>query len=215
MKIRTSEEFIDKISSELVWRKKEINFLYLQAKSTTSMPQNIILRAGIALLYAHWEGFIKTSSELYLIHVKSQKKTFSELQVNFLTIKFMNDLSNCTNSENQKYFNTTLSNIFDTVDKRANFSETGIIKTYSNLTSSVLESILTIIGLNEKLFELKYNLIDEILVKSRNEIVHGEHKIYSLQEFVELKENVIEMMNEFQDRLHNASYLKEYEVKKK
>lgn len=210
MKIRSYEEFIDKINDDLAWRKKEINYIYMQAKSVSSINQKIYIRAGIALLYSHWEGYIKYTSELYLTHVKSQKNKYSELKSNFLAIKFMNDLQNCTNSENQKYFNDVLEKIFNSNNQRANFSENNVIKTNSNLTSTVLISILTIIGIDANLFELKYNLIDEILVKNRNEIVHGEFNNYDFECLQELKENVIDMLNEFKNRLENAASLREY-----
>lgn len=210
MKIRSYEDYITKINDDLVWRKKEINYVFLQANSNRSLNQKFYIRAGIAILYSHWEGYIKNASELYLIHVKSQKKNFEDLKPNFLTIKFMNELKNCTNSENQKYFNEVLKNILSMNKQRANFGEYNIIKTNSNLTSSVLVSILTIIGIDLNLFELKYKQIDEILVKSRNEIVHGDDVNFEFEIFKELKESVIEMLNEFKDKLENAAVSKEY-----
>lgn len=212
MKIKTYEDFINRINEDLVWRKKEINYFYLKAQSQSSLNKKFYIRAGIALLYSHWEGYIKNTCELYLIHVKSQKKCFSELKTNFLTVKFMNELKNCTESVNQKYLNDVLDRILNCNTQKASFSENNVIKTNSNLTSSVLESILTIVGIETDLFELRHNLIDEILVKKRNEIVHGENIDYDLDTLFELKENVVEMLNGFKDRFENAASLKEYMV---
>lgn len=155
MKIRSSEDLFDKLDNDYSWRLKEIQYLYMKAKA--ELPNQIIyIRAGISLLYAHWEGYIKTSSSLYLSYVKSQKKKYSELQRNFLVISFIDKLKSYHSSN---YFSESffllMNDLLDNSNKRVYYDETKLIETKSNLTSDVLKSILLVIGFNKELYELQ------------------------------------------------------------
>ncbi len=45
-----------------------------------------LCRAGIALLSAHFEGFIKQAANYYIIYVASQNLRLSDVQTNFVAI---------------------------------------------------------------------------------------------------------------------------------
>ena len=62
MNIRTQEDLGEFLDRELAWRKKELSLvkLSLDSSRTEQIPSSV--RAGICMLYAHWEGFIR---ELY------------------------------------------------------------------------------------------------------------------------------------------------------
>ena len=75
MSIRTLEQLYDKLSDELTWRKKELTSLKLLSESSgiATDRQIALLRALVALLYAHWEGFIKNASSAYIEYVSFQR----------------------------------------------------------------------------------------------------------------------------------------------
>src|SRR5216684_3668408 len=86
-KIRTFEQFQQLLDEELEWRKKELSVIkaLVTARSSTEII-NCHIRSGIALVYAHWEGFIKAASNAYITYVASQRLTYSELTNNFIAI---------------------------------------------------------------------------------------------------------------------------------
>ena len=55
MKIRTEDELQDVIDSEIAWRKKELSAVKANINTARNFAKNTALRAGITLLYAHWE----------------------------------------------------------------------------------------------------------------------------------------------------------------
>lgn len=63
MKIRTLEDLNDRLTADLVWRKIEIADLkaLIENRSFSDSKHNTLLRGGVTLLYAHWEGYIKSS----------------------------------------------------------------------------------------------------------------------------------------------------------
>jgi hypothetical protein len=86
-KIRTIEQFQQLLDDEWEWRKKELSVI--KALVTARSSKEIInchIRSGIALIYAHWEGFIKAASTNYLMYIASQRLTYSELTNNFVSI---------------------------------------------------------------------------------------------------------------------------------
>ena len=71
MKIRSTEELINYLDDDLAWRRKEIIELRAVARSAKEKKADVHVRAGIAMLYAHWEGFVKNASNAYVIFVSA------------------------------------------------------------------------------------------------------------------------------------------------
>lgn len=66
MKIRTENDLQDAIDSELAWCKRELSAVRSNIASARKFAKDTAIRAGIALLYAHWEGSIKNAVSLKL-----------------------------------------------------------------------------------------------------------------------------------------------------
>ncbi|MCA9324451.1 hypothetical protein KDA23_00055 [Candidatus Saccharibacteria bacterium] len=54
-------------------------------------------------------------------------------------------------------------------------------------------------------YETKEKLIDEKLLKARNYIAHGEYMLADLQEALEIHEQCIELMEVFNNQVHQAA----------
>ena len=61
MSIRTTENLIDALSNDLIWRKKELSEIksLIEVKNVSAQRHNVLVRSGVCILYSHWEGFIK------------------------------------------------------------------------------------------------------------------------------------------------------------
>ena len=75
MKLRTVENLIDFLNEDIAWRKKELSSLKNNILQANVKLRLTAIRAGVVLLYAHWEGFIKRSAEAYLNLGKMYEKT--------------------------------------------------------------------------------------------------------------------------------------------
>jgi hypothetical protein len=207
MAIRTQEELIDKIAHDHVWRKREISeFKTLVSMQTTSAHRKTVLcRSGTALLYAHWEGFVKKSGTYFLEYVSNQRLTIAELKCNFVAIIVKGKFEKASASKKQSAFNDTVDYIIKNRNTRARIPFKNIIDTQSNLSSNVLEEILWCLGLEGAEFSTKKNLIDKKLVSRRNHIAHGEYIDINADDFVDLAENVLELLNIFRNLLENSA----------
>ena len=176
------------------------------------VEKNILLRAAVTLLYAHWEGHIKHCSLVYLNYLNNLGCSFSRMKDNFLLLAVPQEIKkgfsfNNINSliELKNYFNKPQTDNFKV-------KEDFLVNTDSNLKFSILLNILQQLGLDAKEYELKENFIDSKLVRCRNCIAHGD--ILSINEiedtYNEIEKDLLNMIILFQNLIFKAVDNKEY-----
>ena len=69
--IYTKDELYNRIDDEIGWRKKELKLFKDKIPTEKSELQVAMLRSSIPIIYAHWEGFVKTACEYYWEYVFS------------------------------------------------------------------------------------------------------------------------------------------------
>lgn len=79
MKVKTLENLDDALDKHLAWRKKEMLSLKVLIDKENENSETLI-RAGLALLCAHFEGFIKDASNDYLEYISSQDIIYKDLR---------------------------------------------------------------------------------------------------------------------------------------
>lgn len=213
MKIRTVDELQDYIDKEMSWRRKELSAIKSNIFVAREFAKNTALRSGIAILYAHWEGMIKNTATAYLSFVSNQRLQYKELKNNFWSIAIKNDLLGFDATRKSSRHNKIIKNVRSMENQRAHIPYEDIIKTKSNLNSEVFIEIMETIGLDYSQYEGNFKLLDEVLLKMRNEIAHGEKLEYidlDKERFDEVYEKIVEMMNIFSAQIMNAACLKEY-----
>ncbi len=212
MKVRSTYELENILDSDLGWRKKEFTTIRFMVAVARQHEKIVLTKAAIALLYAHWEGHIKTAAEAYICYLNFKAHKYSEMKDNFtqlsLTDKFTQGFSIkkfASQKEIFEYLTGSLSEPFKVDEKK-------IIDTESNLKSAVLFNIMGQLGLDMKDFELKENFIDTIMLKNRNSIAHGDRvKEKELEDaYNALESELLEMIVTFQNLIRNAAANQEY-----
>jgi ribonucleotide reductase beta subunit family protein with ferritin-like domain len=98
----------------------------------------------------------------------------------------------------------------DGLSKRAQMKIETAINTESNLSAAVFQNILSTVGLDPAAYESKSNLINESLLKRRNEIAHGEYIDVQKDEWATLADEVLLMLRQFKTDIENAMVLKSF-----
>lgn len=211
MKIKTLEKFQDLIDKDMAWRKKELIDIKMLIHSTESPT---LCRAGIALLSAHFEGFIKQASNYYVVFVSSQKIKLNELRTNFVAIRLKKIFSPCSDTEKISVYQNTIDNL---LEKYNNFTfhikyspEDPIIKTESNPSSTVIKEIFQSIGLDFSPYLTKTNYIDADLLSNRHSIVHGEKINIAISDFDNTFGIIINIMEQISKQIVDAAINKNY-----
>lgn len=208
-KIRTLSHLQEALDTEMGWRIKEISDFKLVAKTQSSNSRTFI-RAGITLVYAHWEGFIKAASEIYLNFIDNQGHIYKDLKTCFAVFGLKGRLSLLSSSRKTKPNIDALDFVISQMDKPAKMNMSSAIDTESNLNSKVFANIAESLDIATSPYETKYKLIDESLVGRRNKVAHGEYLDLSSTEFIILADDILRMMRNYKTDIENAASMQTY-----
>ena len=167
-----SLDYEEELMSEILWRYKELkNIKYLYNNSVTyenikvgsqtivkkviSSHSKYILRSSFPMIYAHWEGFFKSS--IILLNKQLDKK-----EVDFNKINNALLMAISKDKHKDEYKNKKL------------YFEHIVINTESNLSWKVVQKFSIRYGFNIHKLS-KYRIDLEQLLKIRNGISHGEN----------------------------------------
>jgi len=210
--IRTAEDLFDRLSEDLIWRKREITDMrWLVKRSNQEYGRHdAILRATVTLVYAHWEGFIKTAGSSYLEFVHNRRLKHSQLAPNFIALAARSILRQAS-STNKVTPHLEVTRFFlSRLEERSHIPYLNGIDTGSNLSSVLLKNIVETLGLEFTPFETKIHLIDERLLRTRNTIAHGNFLTIDEDSVIELTKEVIDMLEIFRTQIDNAVALEAY-----
>ncbi|MGK7925356.1 MAG: MAE_28990/MAE_18760 family HEPN-like nuclease [Spirulina sp.] len=211
MKIRTLEELNKKLSDDLVWRKKELAAMrsLIEQRNFSLNKHNILVRSGICILYAHWEGFIKFAANAYLDYIRLQRLTYKELSSNFLALAMKEKLTEAKETNKPSLYIPICDFFLTELDERCKLPK-DIISTDSNLSSDILKEITYILGIDFSFYSTKCVLIDTQLLKARNSIAHGDYLLIDRAGYIELHQEVLAMMEIFRNQIENAASEKKF-----
>ena len=212
MKIRTLEHLNQRLTEDLIWRKKEITDLndLIETRNFSISKHNMLLRGGVTILYAHWEGYIKTVATSYLEFVVRQKLTYDELAINFVAVAMKTKLKEATETNKATIFTEVTKFLLTQTNNRSSIPYEDVVTTGSNLSSSILCEIACILGLDYSFYETKEIIIDEQLLKRRNAIAHGEYLSLDHDEYRNLQREILAMMEYFRNQVENNAAQKLY-----
>lgn len=212
MKIRTLEHLNQRLTDDLIWRKKEISDLksLIETKNFSTSKHNAILRSGVTLLYAHWEGYIKTAATSYLEFVAKQQLIYDRLAINFVAIAMKFKLNEASKTKKATVFTEVAHFMLTQTNQKSSLPYEDVISTDSNLSSEILREIVCLLGLDYSFYETKEVIINEQLLKRRNGIAHGEHLSLDRDEYQQLHNEILAMMENFRTQIENNASQKLY-----
>ncbi|MGM7644429.1 MAE_28990/MAE_18760 family HEPN-like nuclease [Nocardia sp. JW2] len=204
-KIHSVEFLDDAISAEIAWRKQELTTALKVIRQSSGPAQKANVRSGIVILYAHWEGWVKGVSQLYIRYVNTQRYPYDKLSKAFLGNALKTRLNAIDEASLPLAHNEFAQFIQTGLTGRASLSE-GLVRTESNLSSTVFLDIIDRLGLEKRaIYSLRANMIDQDLVYRRNTIAHGQHLALGLDEYQVLRTKTMELLELFTDDVRNAA----------
>lgn len=211
MKIRTTEHLNDFISADLGWRKKELSVFKGQVAKAEFGVQPALLRASIALLYAHWEGFVKNCAHAYLCYLASLKLNYFQLRPELAALAMRARLEEFETTNKAQIHATLIRNLREEASSRARIPTTrDAVRTFSNLNYDRLCDILCSVGCDFSRYSIFEDLIDEQLLAARNRIAHGEEDYIRLTDWDDVRVEIIKMMDDISNQILNSATQKSY-----
>ena len=209
MPVRTPDELTDYLDSELSWRRRELNTINLQLQGADNHVQVVMIRSGVCLLYAHWEGFIRAAAGRYLEYVANRRLKYRDLERNFMVNDLLHQVRGIAKQRDVDLATDLIEKILD--DERR-FTSRSIepIDTRSNLDSKVFMDLLSLVGIDQSKYRTKEKLLNTRLVHNRNTVAHGEWSAMESADYIELHDTIVELMDQFRDDIEHAASTESY-----
>jgi hypothetical protein len=209
MRSHTIADLQSILDDEMAWRRREISSLVTLMKASAPTTQNILIRAAIPLLYAHWEGFGRACLSRYLEFVSYRSKRFKELKPSFLYLAMAPSLKEASKGNISAGINIfhEANRILEEKNKDP-FRKR--INTRSNLRHDVLLELLVLCGLAAEEFESYSSFINQEICDPRNEIAHGSGGAPQLDTFLRRRDEAFGIMTQLQTAVTNAAIGESY-----
>lgn len=204
MKIKTIENLEDALDKHLAWRKQEM----LNLKTLIDRGDDariMLIRAGMALLCAHFEGFIKDASYDYLSFVANQNICYKDLQEVFSIWKIHSLIEECAKSSKYSIQARVLEKYNALSSEPFSINKKLMINTHSNPSTEVLKELLLTLGVETDIFRTKANYIDSSLLANRHSIVHGERTNLAYDDFSVTFDIIMRILDDYKDFLIDAA----------
>lgn len=204
MKIKTIENLEDALDKHLAWRKQEM----LNLKTLIDRGDDariMLIRAGMALLCAHFEGFIKDASYDYLSFVANQNICYKDLQEVFSIWKIHSLIEECAKSSKYSVQARVLEKYNALSSEPFSINKKSMINTHSNPSTEVLKELLLTLGVETDIFRTKANYIDSSLLANRHSIVHGERTNLAYDDFSVTFDIIMRILDDYKDFLIDAA----------
>lgn len=180
---------LDQITQDLNWRESELGSLkiLLTRRDLSSTQREVLLRAAWAMLYAHYEGFVKFSLTVFYEEAEKRIDRCDQLPKETRVMALGNTLKKLKSLP-----------AIDLLDEIENFEITynhktpsfPDVNTGSNLWPNILEELLKSANLKDTVVkEHRYQL--RTLVSRRNDIAHGKQDIIPEVEYYFGFENAV------------------------
>lgn len=205
----TEDDLANQLSQDLTWRLREISDLKAAALGADNAARAALLRAVVAIAYAHWEGHVRFSARKYLTHISLRKLTFASLTRQFLRNDFLARLATMGHKGLEER-GALIDAILEAGSSRFKRFNEELVNTKSNLNSEVLREIYVVCGVDPTVFQEHQGFIDVILLKRRNSIAHGEDTFIHVGELDNITEGTVSLMRLFSNQLQANAYLRHY-----
>ena len=209
----TEADFSAQVTEDRNWRIREISDLKTAIRRGDANLQRVLLRALVAICYAHWEGYVRFSAKKYLEHVALRRFRYAALDKQFFRNYFLPRLAALSVSKISIADRCALiDEILSSADVRFGRVNQDLVNTKSNLSFEVFNDICLVCGVSPKIFSEKSTFVDVVLLKRRNAIAHGEDTLVSLADLDEITTDTIGLMRAFGDELENHVVLQTYKA---
>lgn len=207
----TDADLSDIFDADLVWRRKKLSDIKFAIKAADSVAKPSLLRAIIAMSYAHWEGYIRTCANKYFEYLVLRKKQFTELERQIYVNSFLVRLGSFRFSKQSLEDRCRFINdILDGKELRFSYINPNLVDTKSNLNTDVIKDICMICGVDGTHFEDNRAFLDVLILKRRNAIAHGQQEFIQEDEVDDLVAKTLSLMGAFRNLLENKVYTKAY-----
>lgn len=208
---RTADQLQEKLDEDFAWRLQEIAAIRKSIRNASGRNQLALLRAAVPLLYAHWEGFIKTAAFRYAGYISSLGIKFREAKVSLAGLKALTYVKQLHPITKRIFVaSELLAALHEVESEPVEINLEPYIANVGNLNYDIFEQIAGFLCIDATRYAVKKQLIDKSLLSQRNDIAHGDYLLIDPDGFKSLSDEIIVLMRQFKTDIENGAALKSY-----
>lgn len=209
MRVRTTDELVDRLAGASAHRKQELITLKESLASGRPHLEKLLRRTAVVMSYAHWEGFVKEAAIAYVELISHDPPPLERLTVNFQAVvcRELLQKASAATKRIQPHVDVVQC-LFDSCGSKAQITPENAIDTESNLNADVLRNICLSIGISYEPYWIEVSHFVDDLVLTRCAIAHGELNEPEHSYAIEVIDFTLLAIDIFKTDVENAALLK-------
>lgn len=211
MAIRTLEELEAFLTTDLKWRTQEMFVFEQMVRTSREHERRALLRGSLALVYAHWEGYVKSAGTGYLEYVSRKNLKLGQLRPELAAVALRSNIARMAEEKSSESHTAIVETLWHQTDQIVRLPyERSTIRTRANLNFKTFESVMHSLGCDVSHHKSHELLIDERLLGSRNHVAHGQREAVDLDQWQDTRDAVEEMLRDVRTVVGNAAAMEAY-----
>lgn len=205
MRPLTDDEFLAFLDDEVAWRRSELHVLRMELREATKSPgsprERALARSLSLMVYAHWEGYVKTSFDKLTTILSKRKPSVSSVADPFALshLKHLLTRLNSGDSQATKELMSLVRGDEAAPEMRLKLRKDELVKTRDNLRFEYFEEIVKNFGIDVAAFDLTRQFVNSKLCDQRNVVAHGQGSFPDAKSVEESVEKVLELISRLRD----------------
>jgi hypothetical protein len=199
------------VTEDYTWRVREISDLKQVIRLSGESYGSVARKAALALVYAHWEGYVLFVASAYLGYIAMRKLKFATLMPSLQAVRLTGHIQQWQNQR-------------DTIGLRLSIIETikameqdqfrkvpdGAVSTGGNVNFDRFSDICRVMMIDATKSVLDREFLDNEVVGVRNRIAHGDFIVISNECLLKVSDYVLDLMRTFRTDIENCVIAKKY-----
>lgn len=205
-KPRTAGQLLDALDGAYSWRVQELSVIRSAIAKSSGISSSALVRAGIPILYAHWEGFVKQSTIHFADFITMQKFTYADLAVSFSGLRAHHYVTTMADVKKMIFTPSNLLHAIHAIEEdKVTLTLRPFLENVGNLSFDLFNEIISFLCLPVTNYLPFKPLIDESLLATRNRIAHGEYLALDHSGYEALQTETLLLIRMFKTDLENSA----------
>ena len=205
MRIRSIGELTSSLDQQLALCKRELTTIKFLIEGCRTHQKSALQRAGVCLIYAHWQGFVNKAAECYLSYVMRQGLNYADLTPSLVALGIRGRINNTQQTNKLTLHTEFVELLLSDIHEPASLPVENPLGEVGNLKIDVLLDYLCLLNADTSRYELEKGVVEGKLLYYRNNIAHGEMMELDDDEYVLIHDSIIKLLDWFNTDVVNAA----------
>jgi len=205
MKAFDPDSFTVLVTEDFTWRVRELSDLKQVIRLSGNSYAPVARKAGLALIYAHWEGYVVFVAAAYLTYIAKRKPVLARLMPSLHAVSLTGHIQEWQRQRDSIGLRLKMVEIFRSMEAQQ-FKKVphGAINAGGNLNFERFSDICRVMMIDAATIITDKEYLDNEIVGVRNRIAHGGNIIVDDDRLSKASDFVLSSMRTFRTDIENC-----------